>query len=103
MDINQGSSHNSTRDSQLDEKEIISDLLKLAPFQYTCRSHDSFKDIKRIPHKYLDVVSFHQWFEQSKTQWSVVNMEYNNENNDVENSDVDDFHLLSSEEEDFFM
>ena len=53
---------NTTRDSLKDEKEMVSDLLRLNPFNHMpARFHDSFPDIKRSPLRYLNIVDYHQW------------------------------------------
>ena len=70
LGIEKGSSHHTSRSSVGNEKEIISDFIKLAPFTYETRNFDSFADINRFPHKYLNVVDFHKWFEKCKIQWS---------------------------------
>ena len=43
----------------------------MSPFTYKSRKFDSFPEIKRMPHKYLDVIKFHSWFEKCKRQWTL--------------------------------
>ena len=60
--IHKTSVQHTTRDSLKDEKEMVSDLLRLNPFNHMpARFHDSFPDIKRSPLRYLNIVDFHQW------------------------------------------
>ena len=60
--IHKTSVQHTTRDSLKDEKEMVSDLLLLNPFNdMPPRFHDSFPDIKRSPLRYLNIVDFHQW------------------------------------------
>ena len=62
------------RDSFKDEKEMIEDLVRLAPFKHELgRCHDSFQSIKSCPLKYLNVVEFHQWLEKHKKELSNIN------------------------------
>ena len=60
--IHKTSVQHTTRDSLKDEKEMVSDLLRLNPFNHMpARFHDSFPDIKRSPLRYLNIVDYHQW------------------------------------------
>ena len=53
---------NTTHDSLKDETEMVSDLLRLNPFNHMpARFQDSFPDIKRSPLRYLNIVDYHQW------------------------------------------
>ena len=52
-----------------DEREIITELLHLDPFQFTPgRTHQSFPDIKSSPLRYLDIIQHHKWIEKHKNQ-----------------------------------
>ena len=63
------SSQHTTRDSMADEKDMVTDLVKLNPFdKVPGRSHTSFPTIKRCPTLYLDVVEFHKWIEKHKKE-----------------------------------
>ena len=63
--IHKKSVQHATRDSLVDEKGMIGDLLKLDPFTHVpSRSHASFPGIRRCPLLYLNVTEFHQWLKK---------------------------------------
>ena len=71
--IHNVSVQHTTRDSIKDEKEMIEDLVRLAPFKHEPgRCHDSFQSIKSCPLKYLNVVEFHPWLEKHKKELSNI-------------------------------
>ena len=71
--IHNVSVQHTTRDSIKDEKEMIEDLVRLAPFKHeTGRCLDSFQSIKSCPLKYLNVVEFYQWLEKHKKELSNI-------------------------------
>ncbi len=70
--IHKTSVQHTTRDSLKDEKEMVTDLIQLDPFNHVpARSHDSFPDIKKCPLRYLNVVDFHQWLDKHKRELST--------------------------------
>ena len=70
--IHKTSVQHTTRDSHKDEKEMVSDLLRLNPFNHIpARFHDSFPEIKRSPLRYLNIVDFHQWLAKHMEELST--------------------------------
>ena len=65
--INNSSTQHSKPDEMNDEKEIISILTKLDPFNYVNgRHHASFPDIKSTPSRYINIVENDKWIEEHK-------------------------------------
>ena len=61
--------NHTTSDHLKEEREMISNLIKLDPFTHmNGRSHISFPDIKRSPLLNLNILNFHKWLDQHKRE-----------------------------------
>ena len=71
LSIHKFSVQHSGRDCLKEEKEMVTDLLKLDPFTHVDgRSHKPFPEIQRSPLLKLNIVDFHKWLDTHKSELS---------------------------------